>query len=130
MTLTRNQILSSKDLPTQVVDTPEWGGSVIVKTLPASERDRFEDSITKTKGDSVEVNMKNLRAKLCALCVVDGNGKRIFADSDVVELGGKSGKVLDRIFAAAQELNGLGKDDITDLVKNSEPAPDEDSLSG
>ena len=127
--LTKAQILKADDLPTEVVDVPEWDGQVTVRTLTGTERDSFEESITKKKGDSVEVNMVNLRAKLCALTLVDGSGHRLFTNADVVELGKKNCAALDRIFTVAQKLNGFGKDDIKELAKNSEADPKEDSTS-
>ncbi len=129
--LTKDQILKADDLPTEVVDVPEWGpgGQVRVRTLTGTERDSFEESITKKKGKSVEVNMVNLRAKLCALTIVDDKGERLFANADVVELGKKNAAVLDRIFTVAQKLNGFGQDDIEELAKNSGPAQKEDSTS-
>lgn len=125
--LTKAQILKADDLPTEVVDVPEWGGKVTVRTLTGTERDAFEESITKKKGKSFDVNMVNLRAKLCALTIVDDKGERLFTNADVVELGKKSAAVLDRIFTVAQKLNGLGKDDIEELAKNSGADPNEDS---
>ncbi len=127
--LTKDQILQADDLPTEVVEVPEWNGSVTVRTMTGTERDSFEASITKKKGDSVEVNMVNLRAKLCALTMIDENGERYFADTDIAELGKKSSAVLDRIFAVAQKLNGFGKSDIEELAKNSEAVPKEGSAS-
>ena len=127
--LTKAQILQADDLPTEVVEVPEWGGSVTVRTLTGTERDAFEESITKRRGDSVEVNMINLRAKLCAMTMIDDDGERYFSDADVAELGKKSANVLDRIFAVAQRLNGFGQDDIKELAKNSEAAQSGDSTS-
>ncbi len=127
--LTKDEILKADDLPTEVVEVPEWSGSVTVRTMTGTERDSFEASITQKRGGSVEVNMTNLRAKLCALTMIDENGERYFADSDVAELGKKSSAVLDRIFAVAQKLNGFGQDDIEELAKNSGAAPKEDSTS-
>jgi len=127
--LTKEQILQADDLPVEVVDVPEWDGSVRVRTLTGTERDAFEASITKKRGDSVEVNMINLRAKLCAMAMIDDDGNRYFSDADVVELGKKSASVLDRIFTVAQKLNGFGQADIKELAKNSEAVPTGDSIS-
>ena len=113
--LNKDQILQAKDLPTETVEVPEWGGSVIVKTMTGTERDAYESSIVKGK----KVDMTNIRAKLCAICIVDDNGERLFTDRDVVALSKKSAKALDRIFDVAQKLNGLGKADVEELEKNS-----------
>lgn len=127
--LTKEQILKADDLKFEEIDVPEWGGKVRIKTLKGSERDSFEDSITESKGRDTTVNMRNLRAKLCALTIVDGNGDRVFNERDIPLLGKKSAKVLDRIFSVAQELSGIGEKDIETLAKNSEAAQNEDSTS-
>lgn len=60
--LNRQQILEANDLPTEDVPTPEWGGTVKVKTLNGLEREAFETSIVEGK----KVSIKGIRAKLCA----------------------------------------------------------------
>ena len=123
--LTKEQILSSEDLTKEIVDVPEWGGEVYVRAMTGTERDAFEASIVKDGG----TNLANIRAKLCALCMVDEDGNRLFIDGDVLALGKKSALALDRVFNAAQKLNGIAKDDVKDMVKNSEEGQSEDSIS-
>lgn len=55
-------------------------------------------------------------AELLARCVVDEDGKRIFEDEDVTEIGDMSEDFIMPLFEAAQRLNGLGAED--DEVKN------------
>jgi len=45
-------------------------------------------------------------------------GDRLFADADIAALGSKSAKALDRVFAVAQRLNGIGSDQV-DQAKNA-----------
>ena len=111
------------DLPRSWVSVPEWGGGVYVRTLLGTERDQFEQSLVderpvgggKTKP---RLNATNVRARLVVLCAVDATGARIFKDEDAVALGRKSGKALDRVFAVAQQINGLTKEDVEDLAGN------------
>jgi len=77
-----------------------------------------------------KVNLRNMTARLCAICIVDEKGKRVFSDFDAESLGRKSAKALDRIFDVAQRLNGLGADDIKEMAKNSGRAIAADSTSG
>lgn len=119
MTLTREQILKADDLPRQEVEVPEWGGAVHVRTLTGAERDEFEGESLQKRGRLREVNLENLRARLCALCIVDADGLRLFNEMDVDKLGGKSAKALDRVFAVAQRMNGFTREDVEELVKNS-----------
>ena len=125
--LTREQILEAQDIQTEIVEAPEWGGSVKVQGFTGTERDAFEDEVVETKGKKISVNMRNIRAKLVAKSLVNGNGQRIFSDKDIAALGKKSAAPLDRIFAVAQRLSGISSKDIEELAKNLEAAPSGDS---
>lgn len=130
--LTREEILSKQDRSFAVVNCPEWGGKVRLQSLTGAERDQFEESIlgAKNKDGSREVVTKNLRAKLVALSAVDQDGKRIFNFEDMAALGEKNAAPLDRLFAAAQKLSGISKDDVEELTKNSGTGQDAGSPSG
>ena len=116
--LDKKSILDSDDLPSELVEIPQWGGGVFVRTLTGSERDDFEQSCLGSKGKSKDMNLKNIRARLCVLCMCEENGTRLFDARDVEALGKKSASALDLIFTVAQRLNGLGAKDVEDLAKN------------
>ena len=99
--LTRDQILKIDDIKTEEVNIPEWGDSVKVRGLTGTERDAWEESILEQKGKNTKVKLKNARAKLVSLSVVDEEGNRIFSDGDVEALGKKSAAALDRIYEVA-----------------------------
>lgn len=128
--LTADQILHADDLPSEVVEVPEWGGLVRVRGLTGAERDQFEASVTRRRGTSVETNLENVRAKLCALCIVDASGNRLFSDEQIPALGRKSGAALSRVFAAAQRLSGMTPADVEELTKELKENPFADSSSG
>lgn len=113
--LSKDDILKIKDSRSQKVDVPEWGGEVIVSTMSGFARDQFEASILGKNGG---MNTVNLRAKLVAACCVDEQGELLFKESDVIKLGKKSCTALDKIFEAAQKLNGIGEQEMEDLAKN------------
>ena len=120
MILTKDQILEADDLRTETVDVPEWGGSVLVRTMSGTDRDAFEASmITLSPDGTRKPNMTNMRAKLVALTVVDDAANRLFDASDVDRLALKSASALERVFEAAQRINGLGVDAQDDIAKNS-----------
>ncbi len=120
--LTREAILAVADVQTEEVAVPEWGGAVLVKGLNGTERDRFEASM-------IGKDYENVRARLVALAVVDEEGKNIFLDKDILALGRKSGRALQRVFAAAQRLAGLLPEDIEQLTENFTDTPSADSTS-
>lgn len=120
MGLTREQLLQPRVLPRESVPAPELGEgeTVWVRTITGTERDAFEQSSIEVRGKSREANLRNIRARLCVLCIVDESGERLLQDSDAEAFGKHPAPLVDRIFAVAQRLNGLGAKDVEDLAKN------------
>ena len=112
--LNKEQILAADDSKTSVISVPEWGGDVKITTMSGFARDRFEASCMGKSG----ANLQNIRARLVAACIVDESNNLLFDEKDIQKLGKKSSKALDRVFDAAQKLNGVGDSDIEDLAKN------------
>jgi hypothetical protein len=117
--LDRAAILAQDDLRYEDVLVPEWGGAwVRVRSMSASERDRFEAGTVQRNGKEITTNLANIRARLCIMCLVDENGERMFEEEDTFPLGGKSAAALDRVFQVAQRLNGLREEDVNELAAN------------
>lgn len=129
--LGREAIAAAVDTVYEEVEIPEWGGSVRVKSLSATERDAFEATLVATEGKKNRTNLVNIRAKLVAACLVDALGARIYADPSVGvnELGQRNGAAMDRIFTVCQRLSGMSQKDIEELEKNSLPGLSESSPS-
>jgi len=118
--LTRQDILSIRDIRAEVVSVPEWGGDVKIKAMSGKERDAWESALFQISGKDVTMNKENLRAKLVALTAVDEANVRLFTEADIEALGAKSAAALDRVYQASQKLSGLTPDDIKELEKNLE----------
>lgn len=116
--LTKNAILSQSDREIELVEVPEWGGVVFVRSLSGEERDQFEASIIERNGRDVRTNLRNLRARLVVLAACDESGNPIFSPGDADALGAKSAAALDRIFSVAQRLSGLRENDVQELAEN------------
>ena len=116
--LTKDQILSADDLKTKDVVVPQWGGTVRLRTMTASERDRFENMVF--VGKDKNERMADIRATLLSLCIVDEKNNLVFSEKDIKALGGKSAAAVDLLFSEAQKLNAVTDQDIEDQVKNSE----------
>ena len=127
--LTRDDILHADDIPVEVVEVPEWGGSVRVRGMTGTERDGFEAALVgaapsgnrqqrRSGSSEPTVSLDNVRAKLVARCVVDDDDTRIFVDADVEALGAKSGAALSRVFDAACRLSGIRDGDVDDLAQD------------
>lgn len=127
--LSKDEILESHDLVTEDVDVPEWGGTVRIRTMTGAERDGFEASMLGKEGEQQKMDYTNLRARLVSLTAVDERDVRMFEEKDVAFLGLKSAAALNRCFAVAQRLNGLSKEAVDSMAKNSATVPNEGSTS-
>lgn len=119
--LTRDLILRALDLPTEPVEVPEWGGTVMIRSMTGAERDAFESSmLTEKEGESRIAKMQNLRARFCASVIVAEDGvTSLFTPDDVAELGKKSAKALNRVFEAGRKLSGFTDSDVKELEGKS-----------
>lgn len=127
--LGKADILQAKDVLTQDVEVPEWGGTVRLRGLSGIERDQYEQSCVTGRGKNRDVNLSNARAKLVARCAIGEDGATVFSDEDVAELGKKSAKALDRLFQIAQKLSGLSDDDVKELTEGLKTAQSAASTS-
>ena len=124
--LTRDKINQASDIEYEYVDVPEWDGTARVRGLTGTERDAYEASLVIIKhtkgrrGGGVQVlpRMKDARARLVSLCLVDDDDNRLYSDDQVGELAVKSGKALDRVFEVASRLSGLTDEDMEELAGN------------
>lgn len=128
--LSKDAIFAADDRRYEVVDVPEWGGSVRLRSLTAKERDNFEAGLQERRGGKVKDNVANFRARLVALCAVDEDNKLLFTNRQEVELlGNKSVAALQRLFDMCNEMNGISERDIEELTEDFDEAPDESSTS-
>lgn len=116
--LGRDAILARKSVPLKQQRVEAFGGTVIVQEMRAREKDEYEQSMVAGKGKNQAVNIRNGRAKLVVLSVVDEAGKRIFTDADVVLLGELPVADIDRICEAAQALSAVSDEDIQNIASN------------
>lgn len=125
--LSKQQILEAKDIKVEEVEVPEWGGSVFIKVMNATQRDEFETFVYNRQDQK---DLRGMRVLLCKLCICDAEGKQMFtSDSDEKALTNKAGSALMIVFQAAQKLNALRPDDVGGIEENSKPDPSEDSTS-
>lgn len=128
--LNKEQILKADDRRFEEVSVPEWGGEVRISSLSGAERDRWEASLAKVgKDGQPQPNLVNMRARLVALAIVDEEGRRVFTDNDVLALGGKSSRALQRVFEAASELSGIEDDAVEKVKEDFGSAQSESSTS-
>ena len=127
--LSRQDILDADDILKELVEVPEWGGSVWVKGMTGSVRGKFEASIIELRGQKTITDISNMREKLAAATICDEDGKLLFSEKDIKALGEKSALALQRIFVVAQRLSKITEDDVEELTSALETNPLEDSAS-
>ncbi|MGW6790062.1 hypothetical protein [Streptomyces chartreusis] len=132
MLLTRDQILGAKDLTTDDVPVPEWAPEdapnkneyvVRIRTLMATDRDKFEASTVEQRGNKTRQNLENFRARLVSMCIINEAGEVMFNPKDIPALGQKSAKALGKVFDACQKLNGFTEADVAELTEGFDDAP-------
>lgn len=122
--LTRKAVLDADDLKIEPVEVPEWSGQLHVKTLTAAERAEWLSGAIDAGGDDEDTAVPDMRPRLVVYAACDKDGKPLFTVADVEALGAKNGVALDRVFAAAAELNRVGAEAVEDAEKNSGAASD------
>lgn len=123
--LSAEQILAAEDRELREVEVPEWGGTVYLRTISGVERDRFEaDTFRQDKP-----NYENLRARYLAITLSNEDGEPLFDKKQVAKLGHKAAPVLDRLFTEAAKMNAMSRNDVDELLGNSESDPSADSAS-
>lgn len=135
--LTADQILSAEDSDLRPVQVPEWkdpktgADTIYLRTMSAKERDAWEaDSIEnrqKFEGKPLRMQLQNMRARFLARCICDQNGKLLFNEKQIEKFGDKSSLVLSRLWNEASSMNGLNKEDVDELVGNSDGDLSDDS---
>src|SRR6266540_2523606 len=111
--LSRDEILASaSNRPMEEIHLPELGGYVWVRGLTGKEREDYEASVMQRRGGQLVPNLTNARAKLIVISLVDADGKPMFYEHEVLELGSIPARTLQRIWDKACELSGLSESDV------------------
>jgi hypothetical protein len=129
--LSRAMIEQASELRTEIVSVPEWGGSVMIRELTGEERDEYEAGIIGDRGGrDRRINLRNIRAKLVGLCLIDPEtNQRMYSDREIGILGRKSARALSRVSEACQRLAGITEEDVDELEAAMTTNPNESSGS-
>ncbi len=120
MSLSKEQILGTKDLVGDPVVVPEWGGTVYVGRMSGRELDRIQKWLRDMEGEGASKNAGSKIALLAGMLICDEDGKRLFQESEVEALVEKSHSAMKRIMELALKVNGLTEEEASELVGESE----------
>ena len=105
--LTKEQILTADDLPRETVEVPEWGGEVLVKALTGLERHELIEQYAAAQKVNAD---EPFDIHLVGAAMCGENGDPLLDTLDEIRLlGRRNGAALERVFRAAQRLNGFDR---------------------
>ena len=101
--LTREEILASRDCPTEVVPTPEWGrgGAVKVQGMSVAQRTSLLSRIRDSKTGEIDAE------KASVVAFIEGVVEPKFSMGDYEALRQKYAGAIDRVTKKFLELSGL-----------------------
>lgn len=116
----RDMILDADDRPALAVDVPEWGCTVYVQTLSGHGRTAWLAEVDEFQRDGEKrlSGMEAIKLSLLIKTLADEDGVPIFARGDREVLAGRSAKVLDTLFQAAQKVNAFTDDEAEEIAGN------------
>jgi len=106
MTDLRGKIFSADDITKELLEVPEWGVSVEIRSMTAGQRATLTEGAT--SADKVDVS--NMYAKTVIATVFDPEtGLPVFTEQDREAILSKNGAVIERLATKALGSSGLGE---------------------
>jgi len=132
--LSRNEIINAKDCKTTQIDIPEWGGAIYLRKWTGKDRSMFWSKSIRASEAGAEVNWDTLfdnQVLVVAMSLCDEEGNKLFttSDEDLAILSAKDGDVLQRLYTASIELNGMTAKSTEEAAKNLSAIQKDDSTS-
>jgi len=123
----KDTIFAAEDLDHEVVDVPEWGVKLEVRSMTAGQRARAMAGWTQDNGN-IDIE-RFYPAILAASCFDPETGERVFDSNDVEKLNEKSAKVIDRLTNIAVRVSGMSPEAVDEAGEGSSSARSGDSSS-
>lgn len=111
----KDTILAADDIDRELVEVPEWGVTIEMRSMSVGERTRAMQSWSKPSedGEGTTVDQERFYPALLAASVFDPEtGERVFDQNEVEKLNEKSSKVVERLAGIAIRLSGMGQGDV------------------
>jgi hypothetical protein len=104
------------------------GKQIFVEEITAFEHERFQQELAKyhrEKGTDDILWDPTAKARLIVRCVTLGDHKPLFGLDDVKAIAAMPVRVIEPLFKMCQQVNGLDRDTLTDVKKNSGAGSDQ-----
>lgn len=123
----RDRILQAADTTNEIVDIPEWGVAVEVRSMSGAAR----ASIVQAGALQGQLpDMSKFTSDIVVMCTFDPDtGEQVFTKDDAELVMEKNGSALERIVTVAMRLSGFSKDAIDAAGKGSSSTASADSSS-
>ena len=140
--LTRAAIQAARDFTLEEVHVEEWGGSIYLRSITVGALDEIQIRYLQMAGGTGVQNngvsptlleqrpeiLRDMKPRLLSYSLCDAQGVLLFDDAEgVAILRSKDPQVIDRLYAIAERLSGLGAQSLEAEKKASETTPMPDS---
>lgn len=106
MTELRDKIFSADDITKELLEVPEWGVTVEIRSMTAAQRATLTEGVS--SADKVDVS--NMYAKTVIATVFDPEtGLPVFTEKDREAILSKNGAVIERLATKALGSSGLSE---------------------
>ena len=113
----RDRIIAANDTASELLELPEWGVQVEVRSMSGAARARLVQDAANNDG---KMNFTAAMPEIIIGCTFDPEtGERVFESADTEALMEKSGQVLDKIIAVAMRLSGFNDGAVDAAGKDS-----------
>lgn len=124
----RSLILDSEDIPSEELEIPEWGVTILVKGMSAGERITLMQNAYDP--NTQQVNMAAVYPDVLVACVYNPEtGEAVFTNDDKQAIMAKSSAAVEKIASVGLRLSGIGKDEEDASGKGFSSTPSEGSSS-
>jgi hypothetical protein len=123
----RDLILNSQDIPSEIINIPEWKTKVKVQGMTGAERTRILELASANDG---QMNLQMVYPEIVISTSFDPEtGEQIFSPEDRAALLSKSATALDRLATVGMRLSGFTQEASDELGKDSSETDSEGSSS-
>lgn len=121
----RDQIFAIQDIPSEMVEVPEWGVKLEVRGMTGAERTRIMDLALDNKGG---MNLQFVYPEIVIATAFDPEtGTQVFTPNDRGTLLSKSATALDRLAGVGMRLSGFTEEASDEKGKDSSATASADS---
>lgn len=121
----RDQIFAIQDIPSEMVEVPEWGVKIEVRGMTGAERTRIMDLALDNKGG---MNLQFVYPEIVIATAFDPEtGTQVFTPNDRGTLLSKSATALDRLAGVGMRLSGFTEEASDEKGKDSSATASADS---